>query len=156
MLNQTTKKSPPTEIKKFEGYYEFLSNEYNCDVKYEDFVFQSSASLFYAFKAKTEGAFIKFQRLSPLKARSKMQKMEENDDYEDNKKYYLKEAVKAKFISNPSLKIKLLKTQNAKLINTVTHRDTWIGVRDGIGENMLGKVLEELREEFRKEKSNVT
>lgn len=143
----------PEKITQFTKEYEFLSNEYTCNVEYDGFTFQSAATLFYAFKAKSEGSFKKFQRLNPLKARTKMQKMESNDDYEANKKHYLKEAVRAKFNSNPDLKKLLVDTGRARLINTVTHMDTWIGVRNGIGENMLGRVLEELRDEYKKEEN---
>ena len=148
------KKAPPAEITKFEGYFEFLSNEYNCKVEYDNYVFQSASALFYAFKAKTQGAFMKFQRLSPLKAKSKSQKLEYNEDYEKNKKYYLKKAVNAKFTSNPDLKLRLLKTGNTILVNTITHLDTWIGVKNNIGENMLGKVLMELRSQYFEERKN--
>jgi hypothetical protein len=57
----------------------------------------------------------------------------------------------AKFDQNPELKEKLLATGDGKLINTVTYRDEWAGVRGETGLNMLGKVLMELREIYRKE-----
>lgn len=140
---------PISEITKFEGKWEFLSNEYTCEVKYENYTFQSAASLFYALKATDKGAFRKFQKLSPLKAKSKMQLLPPNEEYENNKEEYLMKAVKAKFDSNPNLIKLLLKTGNAKLLNNVTHLDDWIGIRKDKGYNALGKVLMRLREEYK-------
>lgn len=146
--NQTVS-SKPNDIVKFEGKYEFLSNEYNCEVKYENYVFQSAAALFYALKAIDKGAFRKFQRMSPLKAKSKMQLLPPNEDYEEHKEYYLEKAVRAKFDSNPNLVKLLLKTGEAKLLNNVTHLDDWIGIRKDKGYNALGKVLMKLRDEYK-------
>lgn len=144
---------PLTEITSFTKKFEFLSNEYNCVVKYDDYIFQSSASLFYAFKAVDKGSFMKFQRLSPIKARAKAQKLV-NDDWEENKEFYLEKALRAKFDSNPDLKAQLLKTGKATLLNNVTHLDDWIGIRNDKGYNALGKALMKLREEY-KEENNV-
>lgn len=144
---------PITEISSFTNKWEFLSNEYKCPVRFEEYTFQSAASLFYAFKAlKSKGSFAKFQRLAPLKAKSKAQQLI-SEDWEEHKEEYLETAVRAKFDSNPDLIKKLLKTGNLPLINNVTHLDEWIGVRKGKGENMLGKVLMKLREEYSEKES---
>lgn len=143
--------SSQSEITSFSGKYEFLSNEYKCSVKFEEYEFQSATALFYAFKAlESKGSFAKFQRLNPLKAKSKAQQLI-NEDWEDNKEFYLETAVKAKFDSNPDLVKQLLETGDVPLLNNVTHLDDWIGIRKGKGENALGKVLMRLRDEYRKE-----
>lgn len=143
---------PLTEITSFTNRFEFLSNEYNCTVKYKDYTFQSSASLFYAFKAIGNiGSFMKFQRLNPAKARAKAQKIV-NEEWEENKEFYLEKAIRAKFDSNPELVKQLLRTGNATLLNNVTHLDDWIGIRKDRGYNALGKVLMKLREEYKQQK----
>lgn len=148
--SRTTINRPPlTEITSFDGRFEFLANEYRCDVKWEEYTFQSAAALFYAFKAlDSKGSFAKFQRLNPLKARSKAANIA-NEDWEENKEFYLEQAVRAKFDSNPDLVKQLLRTGSATLLNNVTHLDDWIGIRKEKGENALGKCLMKLREEYR-------
>ena len=47
------------------------------------------------------------------------------------------------------LKNKLLATGNKKLINLTTYPDPYYGVRDGSGNNVLGKLLEQVREALR-------
>ena len=152
--SRTTINRPPlTEITSFDGRFEFLANEYRCDVKWEEYTFQSAAALFYAFKAlDSKGSFAKFQRLNPLKARSKAANIA-NEDWEENKEFYLEQAVRAKFDSNPDLVKQLLRTGSATLLNNVTHLDDWIGIRKEKGENALGKCLMKLREEYKEKES---
>lgn len=99
----------------------------------------------------SKGSFSKFQRLNPMKARAKAQNIV-NEDWEENKEFYLEKALRCKFDSNPDLIKQLLRTGQAKLINNVTHLDDWIGVRKEKGYNALGKALMKLREEYKEEK----
>ena len=144
-------KPPLTEITSFTNRFEFLANEYNCPVKFEEYTFQSAAALFYALKAiENKGSFMKFQRLSAIKARAKSSQIV-NEDWEEHKEFYLETANRAKFDSNPDLKKQLLKTGNATLLNNVTHLDEWMGIRKDRGYNALGKVLMRLREEYKEQ-----
>ena len=56
------------------------------------------------------------------------------------------EIVRAKFMQNPSLKLKLAATEDVHLEEGNAWGDTYWGVCDGIGENHLGKILMCLRE----------
>lgn len=139
-----------TQIYKFDGPYAFLALEHPCQVVYDDHIYGNAAVLFYALRATTERSRMKIARLSTNKARQKSSALPDNPEYDDNREYFLKLAVKAKFDSHPALRAKLLKTRPKELINTVTYLDNWIGVREsnGRGDNMLGKVLMEVRDEY--------
>jgi ribA/ribD-fused uncharacterized protein len=70
-------------------------------------------------------------------------------DWEQVKIPLMKEFLKKKF-ENPFLRPLLLQTGDAELIYTNTWNDQCWGVCRGRGENWLGKLLMELREELKK------
>ena len=137
-------------IAEFKGEYE-LSADYPCNIIINGITYTSATSYFCALKAVSPGMRKKIARLSPNKARQKCALLPTNEDYEQNKETYYFMANAAKFDQNPELKEKLLATGEGKLINTVTYRDEWAGVRGETGKNMLGKVLMDLREKYREE-----
>jgi len=59
------------------------------------------------------------------------------------------ELVRQKFTRHVDLKQKLLETGNAKLIEGNHLGDKFFGVCNGIGENWLGKILMQIREEIK-------
>lgn len=63
----------------------------------------------------------------------------------------MREALRAKFTQNEDLKKILLETGDATLVEHTANDNYWGDGGDGNGKNMLGKLLIELREEFRKE-----
>ena len=139
-----------TQIYKFDGPYAFLTLEYPCNVVYDDHIYGNAAVLFYALRATNERSRMKIAKLSTNKARQKSSALPENPEYDDNREYFLKMVVKAKFDTNPDLRAKLLETKPKELVNTVSYLDDWIGIREtnGRGDNMLGKVLMEVRDEY--------
>jgi predicted NAD-dependent protein-ADP-ribosyltransferase YbiA (DUF1768 family) len=97
----------------------------------------------------------KIARLSPNKARQKVANLPPNEDYEENKEFYLEKALSLKF-RNKVLANWLMGTYPKNLVNVVTHMDDWIGVRvDGKGYNALGKALMKVRDILR-EQNNKT
>ena len=138
-------------IAEFKGEYAFLSADYPCEIIVDGITYTSATNLFCALKATSDGMKKKIARLSPNKARQKCAMLPPNEYYENNKEACYRMANTAKFDQNPELKKKLLETGDSKLINTVTYRDEWAGVRGGTGKNVLGKVLMELRDMYREE-----
>ncbi len=136
-------------IAEFKGKYEFLSADFPCDIVINGITYPTATNYFCALKATSDGMRKKIARLSPNKARQKLAMLPPNDDYDNNKEYYLYIANKAKFEQHQDLKNKLIETGNSELINTVTYRDEWAGIRNGIGENKLGIVLMKIREEYK-------
>jgi len=69
----------------------------------------------------------------------------------DDRYSLMKEIVKAKFEDNNDFRAMLLATGNAKIINNSDHPEWGVG-SDGKGQNLLGKILEEVRREFHEQK----
>jgi predicted NAD-dependent protein-ADP-ribosyltransferase YbiA (DUF1768 family) len=135
----------------FKKEYEFLSNDYPCQIylEWDDMAYNNVTSAFIAQKSEDKGTRRKFTRLNGMKARKKESSIPDNPEWEENKDEILFGILMAKFKST-ELKKKLLATGKAKLINATTYPDPYYGVRDGKGKNMLGKLLEDVREALSK------
>lgn len=70
-------------------------------------------------------------------------------DWEQVKVEIMTDLVRQKFTNDDELKFKLLLTGTRPLIEGNTWGDTYWGVCKGVGKNMLGKILELIREELR-------
>ena len=134
-------------ISSFTGDYEFLSLEYPCDIKYEGIVFKNAATLLYALKSDDVGSMRKYARLSTSKARQKAAK-ENNETYDTNFEDYVRKVCKLKFSQHGDLANKLKDTHPYTLVNMLKYNDTKLGIYMGRGENLLGKVLADIREEL--------
>lgn len=74
-------------------------------------------------------------------------------DWETVKDDIMREALKAKFTQHEDLREILLETKDAELVEHTKNDSYWADGGDGKGKNMLGILLMELREEFKKEQS---
>ena len=72
-----------------------------------------------------------------------------SQDWEQVKVSVMREVVTAKFTQNPILQERLLATEDAYLEEGNNWNDKTWGTVNGIGANLLGQILMELREEFR-------
>lgn len=144
----------PDAVTAFVNDYEFLSNDYECEIPVSEdgLVFSNVTSALIAKKSNDIGTRRKFTRFSAPKARKKESSIPENDDWEENKDDILYDLLKIKFTHNEDLKKKLLDTYPHDLINNVSYPDTYYGVRFGEGQNVLGKLLMSLRQELRNNK----
>lgn len=70
-------------------------------------------------------------------------------DWEAVKDDIMREAVMAKFTQNKHLTSKILDTGQANIIEHTSNDRYWGDGGDGTGENMLGKILMEVREAIR-------
>lgn len=61
----------------------------------------------------------------------------------------MKGLLKEKFLQNEDLKVKLLSTDNEELIEGNNWGDKVWGKVNGVGENRLGKILMQIREELK-------
>lgn len=77
-----------------------------------------------------------------------------HSDWDERRIDVMKKCVKAKFTQHESLKKLLLSTQDSILIEDSPSDTFWGCGRNKNGKNMLGKILMELREEFRKDNKN--
>jgi N-glycosidase YbiA len=70
-------------------------------------------------------------------------------DWEAVKDDVMREAVRAKFQQHVTLREQLLATGNAILVEHTENDSYWGDGGDGSGKNMLGRILMEVRDEFR-------
>ncbi len=140
-------------IDKFSGANEFLSNFYPHRIRYDGKWYASTEHAYQA--AKTTDAekrkpfqIRKGQKTVPAnKAKKLGRRLKLRPDWESVKVKVMEDCLRAKF-ADPQLKQKLLDTGTQELIEGNWWGDRFWGVCKGTGQNMLGKLLMELRDEL--------
>lgn len=123
----------------------FLSNFYTAPVYYQGLWFENSEAAFQS--AKCPERMEEFCGLNPSEAKKLGRKMHLRDDWEEVKEDVMYDVCKAKFTQNPDLALRLIHTGDAELIEGNTWGDKVWGVCDGVGQNLLGKILMRIRDE---------
>ncbi len=148
-------------INSFTGKYKFLSN-----FVYSPFTFNGSiwATVEHYFQAmKTNNStYLEMIRLArcPSVAKQIGRKVILRSDWEQVKVKVMRRAVYSKFSQISSMKEKLLGTENILLIEGNTWHDNIWGdckcekCKDTLGQNLLGKILMEVREELIKRRES--
>ena len=134
------------QISEFRGEYSFLSNYFDAPVLYNGLRFKNSEAAFQAQKCPERAT--EFCNLSPMSAKRMGRAVPLRSDWNKVRIAIMKAVVLAKFQQNKKLKRALLATQDAILIEGNTWNDTFWGVCRGRGENNLGKILMEVRNEL--------
>lgn len=134
-------------IDRFRGKYYFLSNFYPCTINYNGLTFNSVEAAYQAQKNLKES--YKFINLSASEAKYLGKKVKIRQDWNIVKDYIMKDLVMQKFIQNKYLKEKLLETNYEELIEGNDWGDKYWGKVNGVGENKLGIILQQCREELR-------
>lgn len=140
----------PEKIDSFKDEYCFLGNFYEAPVMYNGLAYRSNEAAFQAQKCKNVKDMEKFTTMDPEEAQKAGQSVELREDWGNVKLSIMKDIVRAKFLQNADLAKKLLATKTALLEEENTWSDTFWGTVDGQGENHLGKILMEVREELLK------
>ena len=133
----------------FFGEYRFLSNFWNAPVSYEGITYQNNECAFQAMKTLDKEERMAFADLAPNEGKRKGRRVTLRKDWEEVKTDIMLDICRAKFSQNEDLKAKLLATGDEYLQETNTWNDTCWGVCRGKGENRLGKILMQVREELR-------
>lgn len=140
-------------IAEFKGEYDFLSNFYSpAPTKFGSRIYPTSEHAYQAAKtlAEPQRKWIA-EASTPREAKQRgRQSIELRFDWEEIKIEVMRQIVWDKFNRNLGLKEKLLKTENAFLIEGNTWGDTTWGIYKGKGKNYLGMILMEVREEIKK------
>lgn len=136
-------------IDKFDGEFRWLSNFYHCDVTYEGQSYKSSEGAYQAAKTLDPIERSKFENVSAGMSKKMGKKLKLRLDWEEVKDNVMREIIKCKFEQNPNLMTNLINTGNRELVEGNYWGDTYWGVCRGVGKNMLGKLLMELREQSR-------
>lgn len=137
-------------IDRFRGEYAFLSNFARCNVTYNGRTYRTVEHAFQAAKSLDEKEQKIFLFLSdPAEAKKWGKQVHLRQDWEQVKDDIMKNLLTQKFSQEP-FRLQLLSTGNAKLIEGNTWNDTYWGVCNGKGLNILGTLLMEVRDELRK------
>lgn len=136
----------------FSGDLAFLSNMYPCPVSVsihgEVYIFKSSEAAFQAGKCMKESDI---EYLTQLTSGRDAKKFGRNvkliPNWENYKLEWMRYVCECKFIQNQDLFDQLLETFPLLLVETNTWNDTFWGVCNEIGENHLGKILMDIRDQ---------
>ena len=132
----------------FEGKYEFLSNFYVIDIEYNGIVFKSTEHAYQAMKASNfEDMMLVANAETPGQCKRIGRKIKMRPDWEVAKFRIMKDVCRVKF-SNPELRKQLKATGNKLIVEINNWGDVIWGKVDGVGENHLGRILMELRNEI--------
>lgn len=135
-------------IDSFSGEYSFLSNFHLCRIEHEGIIYPSTEHAYQAAKTLDEQQRKQIANApTPSKAKKMGRKVTLRNDWEDVKLDVMMELVKKKF-QNKELANKLLATGSQKLVEGNYWHDYYWGVCNGKGQNHLGKILMEIREEL--------
>lgn len=130
----------------FEGYYGWLSNFWPCQVFYEGHIFPSSENAYQAAKVYPEQR-IPFLTCSATRSKILGRQGQIRNDWEQVKESIMLEVLQNKFAPTTRLCDKLIMTEGHDLVEGNFWNDTYWGVCKGIGQNRLGVLLMQVRQE---------
>lgn len=147
-------------IDKFQGRWHFLSNFYPCEIEHQGIKYPSVEHYYVAMKFDDE-QLIDGKYYTPGDLRELISKIKDpgqvkrfgrkvklRKDWDNQKLKVMNWGVREKF-KNDRLSELLLSTGDEELIEGNFWNDTYWGVCNGKGQNHLGKILMEVRNELR-------
>jgi hypothetical protein len=137
-----------------ESGHEYLSNFYPSTVRFEGNLYPTVEHAYQASKTTD----LKLREIirkapGPMEAKKLGRCLQLREDWENVRIDIMQCLIKEKF-SNPFLRGLLLKTESSDLVMVNMWNDRFWGVCRGTGENWLGKILMETREELKKDKED--
>lgn len=142
--NQEEKPQAKQVIDSFRGEYSFLSNFFTCPVTYKGETYMCAEAAFQAQKCPARASEFTTLGASQAKRLGRQVKITVSE-WNDVRVNEMGKILWAKFLGNPELARKLIKTGDAVLIEGNQWGDTFWGVCQGKGENNLGKLLMSIR-----------
>lgn len=136
-------------IAEFQKEYRWLSNFWQCKVIAWGMEFPSVENAYQAAKESNPSDRAKYQKCSPAQAKTFGKNAKIRPDWNKARLSFMEELVRRKFFNNPVLKMRLIETGDAELIEGNCWHDTFWGVCNGKGENHLGKILMKIRSEIK-------
>lgn len=140
----------PDLIPALQGEYRFLSNFHPCQIRTKaGLVFPSSEHAYQAFKTLDKSARRHFTTLAtPNDAKRLGRTLILRPGWDEMRARVMLKILRAKFFQNPELGMRLVNTCDAKIVEGNWWGDKYYGVCNGIGENILGLLLMQVRHEF--------
>lgn len=134
-------------IDSFRGDFDFLSNFSYSPIKFDDVEYPTVEHGFQAAKTMDPDERKKFHGITPGQAKRLGKKVTLRPAWNQVRELIMLGLLRQKFASG-ELKQKLLDTGDTKLIEGNNWNDTYWGVCKGKGENRLGILLMQVREEI--------
>lgn len=142
-------------IDDFRGAYAFLSNFYLTPAAYEGTYYKTAEHTYQAAKTRNPEDKKNIEAApSPGIAKRMGKAVALRKDWESIKDQVMLDILRSKFFRR-SLRKQLLNTGDAELVEVNSWGDTYWGVCKGKGENRLGKLLMQVRDEYRQEAQQV-
>lgn len=139
-------------IDNFNGYFDFLNNEYPCCVYFDGLPFKSVA---YAYQAARSTQRHIREKISladtPMELYDIASKIEDPENWNSQRLKMMEMIVRDKFRRNRDLREKLKATENRELLNTYsdsTISNLFWGIVENKGQNQLGRLLEQIRNDI--------
>lgn len=141
-------------ITSFKGEYSWLSNFYPCDIIHEYLTYPSLEHAYQSCKTinSAEKLYIK-NCLSAGSAKKAGKKLTIRADWDNIKLDVMRDLIYQKFSKHVDLREKLIETSPAHLQENNYWGDRFWGVCEGVGENHLGGILMEVRDQLIEEAS---
>lgn len=128
---------------KFRDHYWFLSNMYPCTIACNTLSFTCVEAAFQACKCPERAQ--EFVGLDGFAAKKLGKQVPLRADWNEVKVGYMRALLKRKFKQNPNL-LAQLREIKGPIVENNDWGDTYWGVCKGKGQNVLGKLLEEIRD----------
>lgn len=137
-----------SEISDFRGESRWLSNFHLVKVELDGVPYSSTENAYQAAKTLDPDLRRVFRTCTPSEAKRHGRLLALRPDWEAVKVPVMLDLLRQKF-AHPELRAKLLATGDAQLIEGNWWNDTFWGVCRGIGQNWLGRLLMQVRDEVR-------
>ena len=126
-------------IDSFTGKNYFLSNFSHSKIRMNGLTFNNGEAAFQSHKDPNRAA--EFVGLNPSAAKKLGRSVKLREDWEEVKDHIMYQVTVTKFSQNILLKEKLLATDDKVLVEGNDWNDRYWGVCNGVGQNMLGRIL---------------
>lgn len=136
-------------INEFRGPYYFLSNFYEAPVTWNNITYRNNEAAFQSAKTNDIAVRKTFAAMDPSTAKREGRRVTLRPDWEEVKYQIMYEICFAKFTQNKELRERLLATRDEYLEEGNTWGDRIWGTVNGQGNNWLGKILMQVREELK-------
>ena len=135
-------------IDSFDGIYSWLSNFHDKWILFEGMWFPTLEHAYAAAKTPVHAERVAIANCTtPGQAKRLGQTVSIRKDWDQLKLYYMLALLRQKF-ADPELQVRLLLTGDAVLIEGNSWNDTYWGVRSGEGQNILGRLIMQIRDEY--------
>ena len=136
------------DILEFQGEHRWLSNFWPAKVEIYGTVYPTVENAYQAAKTHSPNRD-PFLTCTPGQAKRLARELQIRSDWEEVKVYVMRRLISQKFAPGTELAEKLLDTGDCKIVEGNRWGDTFWGVCRGHGQNTLGKLIMEQRQNLR-------